>query len=147
MTPRARQTVMLVAGGALLAFFVYGVAGLPDFGHYRGPYGLVINHVAGSERQVTNAVSSLVFDYRDCHTVVFEFRHCQFASRCRNQRAWFADSVYTDGAAHPLGGICNPRASRDVFAFQNSQGQMVAIAKLEQSGFFHRLHRWKIRES
>jgi multicomponent Na+:H+ antiporter subunit B len=43
--------------------------GLPDFGHYRGPYGLVINHVAGAERQVTNAVSSLVFDYRGYDTL------------------------------------------------------------------------------
>jgi len=69
MTPRARQTLMLVAGAGLLAFFVWGAVGLPDFGHYRGPYGLVINHVAGSERQVTNAVASLVFDYRGYDTL------------------------------------------------------------------------------
>jgi multicomponent Na+:H+ antiporter subunit B len=69
MTPRNRQALMLVAGAALLGFFVWGAVGLPDFGHYRGPYGIVINHVAGSERQVTNAVSALVFDYRGYDTL------------------------------------------------------------------------------
>ena len=69
MTPRARTTLMLVAAAALMGFFVWGVAGLPDFGHYRGPYGFVINHVAGTERQVTNAVASLVFDYRGYDTL------------------------------------------------------------------------------
>jgi len=69
VSPRARQALMLVAGGALLALFVHAVVGLPDFGHYRGPYGFVINHVAGSERQVTNAVASLVFDYRGYDTL------------------------------------------------------------------------------
>jgi multicomponent Na+:H+ antiporter subunit B len=69
MSPRRREALMLVAAGALLGFFVWGVVGLPDFGHYRGPYGLVINHVAGQERQVTNIVSSLVFDYRGYDTL------------------------------------------------------------------------------
>ena len=69
MSPRARQSLMLAAGAALLALFVFGVAGLPDFGHYRGPYGFVINHVAGTERQVTNAVAALVFDYRGYDTL------------------------------------------------------------------------------
>jgi multicomponent Na+:H+ antiporter subunit B len=69
VSPRARQLIMLAAGAGLLAFFVYGVVGLPDFGHYRGPYGIVVNHVAGSERQVTNAVAALVFDYRGYDTL------------------------------------------------------------------------------
>ena len=69
MSPRSRQALMLVAGAALLGFFVWGAVGLPDFGHYRGPYGIVINHVAGSERQVTNAVTALVFDYRGYDTL------------------------------------------------------------------------------
>lgn len=69
MTPGRRQQVVLVAGAALLALFLYAATGLPDFGHYRGPYGFVINHVAGTERGVTNAVTSLVFDYRGYDTL------------------------------------------------------------------------------
>jgi len=60
---------MLVAGAAFLALFLYAAADLPAFGHYRGPYGLVINHVAGTERQVTNAVAALVFDFRGYDTL------------------------------------------------------------------------------
>jgi multicomponent Na+:H+ antiporter subunit B len=64
---------MLVAGAALLALYVWGVAGLPSFGHYHGVYGLTINHVVLAERQVTNAVAALVFDYRAFDTLGEEF--------------------------------------------------------------------------
>ena len=69
MSRRARCRLMLAAAAALLAFYVWGVAGLPSFGHYHGPYGTTINHVVSAERQVTNAVSALVFDYRGFDTL------------------------------------------------------------------------------
>lgn len=69
MTPRARIAVMGVALLGLLAFYLWGVAGLPDFGHYKGPYGTTINHVVSTERQLTNAVTSIVFDYRAYDTL------------------------------------------------------------------------------
>src|SRR3954451_19270307 len=64
---------MLVAAAALLALYIWGVAGLPRFGDYHGAYGLTINHVVSSERQVTNAVPALVFDYRAFDTLGEEF--------------------------------------------------------------------------
>ena len=69
MSPRARVALMAVAGAALLAFYVWGVDGLPDFGHYKGPYGTTINHVVATERQLTNAVAAVVFDYRGYDTL------------------------------------------------------------------------------
>jgi multicomponent Na+:H+ antiporter subunit B len=69
MTRRTRCIVMAVAAAALLGFYVRGAAGLPDFGHYRGPYGTTINHVVSAERQVGNAVTAIVFDYRGFDTL------------------------------------------------------------------------------
>lgn len=69
MTPRARVTVMLLALAGLLAFYLWGVAGLPAFGHYQGPYGTTINHIVSTERQATNAVTAIVFDYRAYDTL------------------------------------------------------------------------------
>jgi multicomponent Na+:H+ antiporter subunit B len=50
-----------------------GLAGLPGFGNYPGPYGDMINHLAPYERQVTNAVSAVNFDYRAVDTLGEEF--------------------------------------------------------------------------
>jgi len=69
VTRRARLTVMGVAVAALLAFYVRSAAGLPDFGHYRGPYGTEINHVVSAERVMSNSVTALVFDYRGFDTL------------------------------------------------------------------------------
>jgi multicomponent Na+:H+ antiporter subunit B len=69
VTPRLRLGIMLAAAAGLLGFLVWGVAGLPDFGHYAGPYGTTINHVVSTERQATNAVTAIVFDYRGYDTL------------------------------------------------------------------------------
>jgi multicomponent Na+:H+ antiporter subunit B len=69
MTPRARVRLMLLAAGGLLAYYVWGAVGLPAFGHYVHAYGLTINHVVSAERQVTNAVAAVVFDYRGYDTL------------------------------------------------------------------------------
>jgi len=37
MTPRQRRWIFLVAGAALVAFYLWGLTGLPGFGNYPGP--------------------------------------------------------------------------------------------------------------
>ena len=67
MKPRlALFLVGAVAGGILMA---WGLWGLPSFGHYRGPYGNVINARAIPERHSASAVAPVVFDYRGFDTV------------------------------------------------------------------------------
>ena len=73
MTPRARQ---LIGSAALILFagmLVWGLLGVPGFGRYRGPYGDVINAVAGPERHVTNMATAVNFDYRAFDTLGEEF--------------------------------------------------------------------------
>lgn len=73
MTRRMRLGLFGVSAAGLAALLLWSVAGLPDFGNYRGPYGKVLNHVAPSERHVTNVVSAVVFDYRGVDTLGEEF--------------------------------------------------------------------------
>jgi multicomponent Na+:H+ antiporter subunit B len=61
---------VLVAFGVLL---LWGYSGLPDFGHFHGRYGTIVNHVATPERHTTNAVAAVVFDYRGLDTLGEEF--------------------------------------------------------------------------
>jgi multicomponent Na+:H+ antiporter subunit B len=73
MSSRARRLLFLPAAGVVAALLVWGLTGLPDFGHYRGPYGLVLNKVAVHERHMTNVVTAVVFDYRGFDTLGEEF--------------------------------------------------------------------------
>jgi multicomponent Na+:H+ antiporter subunit B len=73
MSRRVRRLVLLPALAVLAAVIVYGFVGLPDFGHYRGPYGYVLNRVAVPERGATNVVAAVVFDYRGFDTMGEEF--------------------------------------------------------------------------
>jgi multicomponent Na+:H+ antiporter subunit B len=73
MSSRTRPAVFLPAAALVAAVLVWGFTGLPDFGHYRGPYGLVLNHVAVHERHMTNVVTAVVFDYRGFDTLGEEF--------------------------------------------------------------------------
>jgi multicomponent Na+:H+ antiporter subunit B len=70
-TTRIRIFVPFLA--AFAAFLVWGLVGLTDFGHYKGPYGYVLNRVALPERHMTNVVTSVVFDYRGFDTMGEEF--------------------------------------------------------------------------
>jgi multicomponent Na+:H+ antiporter subunit B len=70
---RFRLTLFGVSAAGLAALLLWGVAGLPDFGHYRGPYGHVLNAVAPAERHVTNVVAATTFDYRGFDTLGEEF--------------------------------------------------------------------------
>jgi multicomponent Na+:H+ antiporter subunit B len=73
MTPRTRTVVLLPALGCVAALLVWGLVGLPDFGHYVGPYGYLLNHVVVPERHMTNVVTATVFDYRGFDTLGEEF--------------------------------------------------------------------------
>jgi multicomponent Na+:H+ antiporter subunit B len=69
VSARTRLWLFLVAGAGLAALLGWGVAGLPAFGDYHGPYGLVLNQVALGERHTTNVVAAVVFDYRGFDTL------------------------------------------------------------------------------
>jgi multicomponent Na+:H+ antiporter subunit B len=73
VTPRARTAMFLVAGAVLGFVLVVGITGLPDLGHYRGPYGKVLDKVAVPERHATDVVTAVNFDYRAWDTLAEEF--------------------------------------------------------------------------
>src|SRR4051812_2227177 len=79
---RARRGAQEAAGRmglrpALFAFgavglgfmLVWGVAALPPFGHYAGPYGDIVSKLAEPQRHMANAVTATVFDYRGFDTM------------------------------------------------------------------------------
>lgn len=73
MTRRTRLIVFLAAAPVLAAGLVWAFLDLPDFGHYSGIYGLVLEHVAVAERHATNVVAAVTFDYRGVDTLFEEF--------------------------------------------------------------------------
>jgi multicomponent Na+:H+ antiporter subunit B len=73
MNRRARLGLFAVSGAVVAGLLVWGLTGLPAFGNFEGEYGVVLNDVAGTERHVTNVVSSIVFDYRGFDTMGEEF--------------------------------------------------------------------------
>jgi multicomponent Na+:H+ antiporter subunit B len=72
VSPRTRAIAAGVVVAAFGAFLGWGLLGLQDFGHWTGLYGRRILHVAGSERQATNVVSAVNFDYRMFDTLIEE---------------------------------------------------------------------------
>jgi multicomponent Na+:H+ antiporter subunit B len=64
-----RRVVVLVALAGLGALAVAAVAGLPDFGHPRGPYATEAPRAALNQRHVTNTVSGVTFDIRGIDTL------------------------------------------------------------------------------
>jgi multicomponent Na+:H+ antiporter subunit B len=73
MTPRQRRWIFLAAGAGLVAFFLWGLLGLPGFGRYPGPYGPAILRVAVAQTNATGVVSAINFEYRGFDTVGEEF--------------------------------------------------------------------------
>ena len=73
MSAAVRRNVFLVAGAGLLAFLLWSFSGLPDFGHYLGPYGDILSQSAIPERRATAVVSAINFDYRGFDTLGEEF--------------------------------------------------------------------------
>jgi multicomponent Na+:H+ antiporter subunit B len=73
MSPRRRVWVFLAAMAGLAAFYLWGLAGLPGFGSYPGPYGYIINAIAVHQTNATGVVSAVNFEYRGFDTVGEEF--------------------------------------------------------------------------
>ena len=73
MTPRQRLWLFGVAIAGFAAFYLWGLAGLPGFGHYPGPYGDVINRIAVKQTNATGVVSAINFEYRGFDTLGEEF--------------------------------------------------------------------------
>jgi multicomponent Na+:H+ antiporter subunit B len=69
MSRRARLVVGLAALAGLAALLVWGVAGLPAYGHPRGPYADLAPKIMLDERHVTNAVTGVTFDLRGFDTL------------------------------------------------------------------------------
>jgi multicomponent Na+:H+ antiporter subunit B len=68
-----RRALFLVSAAVLLVVLVSGMAGLPDFGHYAGPYGKVLDLLAVPQRRATDIVTAVNFDYRAFDTMGEEF--------------------------------------------------------------------------
>jgi multicomponent Na+:H+ antiporter subunit B len=73
MSRRARLAVFAVAAAGFAALLVWGTAGIPDFGRYQGQLGKILTKTPVKERQTTNAVTAIVFDYRGLDTLGEEF--------------------------------------------------------------------------
>jgi multicomponent Na+:H+ antiporter subunit B len=70
---RARIAVFAPALAGFASLLGWGVAGIPAFGHYRGPYGFILERIVTPERHVTNVVTGTVFDVRGFDTLGEEF--------------------------------------------------------------------------
>ena len=69
MNQKIRSVLFLPFGIAFFVLFLIAFRGLPPIGHYRGPYGDVLNAVAVNERHSTDVVSAVNFDYRGFDTL------------------------------------------------------------------------------
>ena len=73
MSNGARLALAAIALPMLGWVLLRGAFGLPEFGHYPGPYGDLLNHLAYVQRHVTNIVAAINFDYRGLDTLGEEF--------------------------------------------------------------------------
>jgi multicomponent Na+:H+ antiporter subunit B len=73
VSARTRMIMFACGAGGLAALLVWGVAGLPAFGHFNGAYALLINQLAVPQRHATDAVTAVNFDYRAFDTLGEEF--------------------------------------------------------------------------
>lgn len=73
MNRKGRTVFFLISAAAFAGLYLWGLKGLPPMGHYRGPYGDVLNRVATYERHVTDIVTAVNFDYRGFDTLGEEF--------------------------------------------------------------------------
>ena len=64
MNRTLRVALFVVSAGMAGALYLWGIGGLPSFGHYPGPYGDEIVRRTGSERHATNATTAVVLDFR-----------------------------------------------------------------------------------
>ena len=73
MTARVRMIMFAVGAGGLAVLLLWGLGGLPAFGHFNGAYALLIDHLSVPQRHATDAVTAVNFDYRAFDTLGEEF--------------------------------------------------------------------------
>jgi multicomponent Na+:H+ antiporter subunit B len=73
MSRRGRLALFSVSAAGLAVVLVYGLRGLPHFGHYGGVYGNVITGIGVGVRHATDLVTALNFDFRGFDTLGEEF--------------------------------------------------------------------------
>lgn len=69
MTRRIRYLLFAPSVLLLFALFAWAMHDLVPFGHYRGPYGDVINRTVVYERHATDAITAVNFDFRGFDTL------------------------------------------------------------------------------
>ncbi len=69
MKSEARRWFFLLSGAAFFFFLLWGFRDMAPFGHYRGPYGDVLNQITVYERHVTDVVTAVNFDFRGLDTL------------------------------------------------------------------------------
>jgi multicomponent Na+:H+ antiporter subunit B len=69
MTRRQRLGLFALGASGLCFLLVWGVLGLPAFGHYAGAYGEIVVRSVEPQRHIANAVTAVVFDYRGFDTM------------------------------------------------------------------------------
>jgi multicomponent Na+:H+ antiporter subunit B len=69
MSRRMRVALGLGSLAVLAGLLVWGVTGLPDLGHPRGPYADLAPRIMLDERHVANAVTGVTFDLRGFDTL------------------------------------------------------------------------------
>ncbi len=73
MSRRSRIGLFAATAPIFAALVFWGLAGLPDFGHYNHVYGKLLSRAAPVERHTSNVVSATTFDYRGFDTLGEEF--------------------------------------------------------------------------
>ena len=73
MSRTARLLLFGIGAAGFGVVLVYGLAGLPAFGHYQGVYGRVLDGIGVTERHATDLVTALNFDFRAFDTLGEEF--------------------------------------------------------------------------
>jgi multicomponent Na+:H+ antiporter subunit B len=73
VTRSVRIGILAPALVGLAGLFAWAIAGLPEFGDYRGPYGFVLNRMVVPLRHTTNVVMGTNFDVRGVDTMGEEF--------------------------------------------------------------------------
>ena len=73
MNDSTRKWLFFIAAGGVAGLLLWGFAGLPRFGDYRGPYGYLVNSIAVSQRHVTDMATAVNFDLRGFDTLGEEY--------------------------------------------------------------------------
>jgi len=73
MSLRTRTRLFLAAGMGLLAFFIYGLLGLPPVGQQISGYATKLNSLTVPARHITDTVTAVNFDFRGFDTMGEEY--------------------------------------------------------------------------